>query len=105
MATELNTTTYDAFISTPDKAVLIDFWAPWCGPCRMLAPLVEEVADANPDSLMVGKVNVDDSGELAARYGIMSIPTLLLFKNGQLVDKAVGAMPKGQLEAFVAKAL
>lgn len=105
MATELNQTTFDPFIKHADKPVLVDFWATWCGPCRMLAPVVEQLAANHADTLTVAKVNVDDCPDLASRYGIMSIPTLLLFKNGELVDKAVGYQPLEGLEAFVQKAL
>ncbi len=105
MATELNQTTFDPFIKHADKPVLVDFWATWCGPCRMLAPVVEQLAANHADTLTVAKVNVDDCPDLASRYGIMSIPTLLLFKNGELADKAVGYQPLEGLEAFVKKAL
>ncbi|MDO4837475.1 MAG: thioredoxin [Clostridia bacterium] len=105
MATELNQTTFDDFIRKADKPVLVDFWATWCGPCRMLSPVVEQLAANHADTLTVAKVNVDDCPDLASRYGIMSIPTLLLFKSGQLVDKAVGYQPLDGLEAFVQKAL
>lgn len=101
MATELKTETFDSFISTPDKAVLVDFWATWCGPCRMLAPVIDQVAATMPDTLTVGKVNVDDCPDLAQKFGVMSIPTLLLFKNGALVSKSVGFIPPAELEAFV----
>lgn len=105
MATELNQTTFDDFIKNADKPVLVDFWATWCGPCRMLAPVVEQLAANHADTLTVAKVNVDDCPDLASRYGIMSIPTLLLFKGGELIDKAVGYQPLEGLEAFVQKAL
>ncbi len=105
MATELNQTTFDPFIKHADKPVLVDFWATWCGPCRMLAPVVEQLAANHADTLTVAKVNVDDCPDLASRYGIMSIPTLLLFKNGELADKVVGYQPLEGLEAFVKKAL
>lgn len=103
MAVELHQNTFDSFVAQ-QGAVLVDFWAVWCGPCRMLAPVIDEVAAANP-ALKVGKVNVDECGELAERFGIMSIPTLLLFRNGQLVDKRVGYMPAADLQAMVGKAL
>ena len=77
--------------------VLVDFWAQWCGPCRVLSPIVEEIAQELDGKLKVGKVNVDEAGELAAQYNIMSIPTLLLFKKGEVVNQIVGAMPKDQL--------
>ncbi|MBQ6761762.1 MAG: thioredoxin [Bacteroidales bacterium] len=79
------------------KLVIVDFWATWCGPCRMLSPLLDEVEEEMADKVTVVKVNVDDADEIAMRYRIMNIPTLLFFKNGQLVDKTVGAMPKNVL--------
>ena len=79
------------------KLVIVDFWAVWCGPCRMLSPLLDEVEEEMADKITVVKVNVDDADEIAMRYRIMNIPTLLFFKNGQLVDKSVGAMPKNLL--------
>ncbi|SDO79335.1 thioredoxin [Selenomonas ruminantium] len=80
--------------------VLIDFWAEWCGPCRMLSPVIDEVAAENP-SIKVGKVNVDEQQELAAQFGIMSIPTLLVFKNGQKVNESLGLIPKEQVEKLI----
>lgn len=80
-----------------DKPVLIDFWAPWCGPCRMLSPVLDEVEEEMSDKISVVKVNVDDADQIAMQYRIMSIPTLLFFKNGQVVDKTVGAMAKNVL--------
>jgi thioredoxin 1 len=79
------------------KLVIVDFWATWCGPCRMLSPLLDEVEAEMEDKITVVKVNIDDADEIAMRYRIMSIPTLLFFKDGQLVDKTVGAMPKNLL--------
>jgi thioredoxin 1 len=79
------------------KLVVVDFWATWCGPCRMLSPILDEVEEEMSDKITVVKVNVDDADQIAMQYRIMSIPTLLFFKNGQLVDKTVGAMPKNQL--------
>ncbi|MBE5742604.1 MAG: thioredoxin [Clostridiales bacterium] len=81
--------------------VLVDFWATWCGPCRMIAPIIEEIARENEGKIKVGKVNVDEEEELAIKYGISSIPTLLLFKEGQLVKKTLGYMPKDAVEKFI----
>lgn len=79
------------------KLVIVDFWATWCGPCRMLSPILDELEEEMADQITVVKVNVDDADEIAAQYRIMSIPTLLFFKNAQVVDKTVGAMPKPTL--------
>ncbi len=80
-----------------NNLIIVDFWATWCGPCRMLSPILDEVEEEMAGQISVVKVNVDDADEIAAKYRIMSIPTLLFFKNGQLVDKTVGAMPKAVL--------
>ena len=85
--------------------VVVDFWATWCGPCRMIAPIVEEIANEYAGKVVVAKVDVDEQGELAQRYRIMNIPTLMLFRQGQLVDKAIGARPKAALEQMLNKAL
>ena len=87
---------FESQIKTSDKVVMLDFYADWCGPCNMVAPIVAEIAEENPD-YCIGKVNVDEEQELAISYGVSSIPTLLVFKNGQLVNKSVGAIPKQKI--------
>ena len=99
-ATALNKNNFDEFVLNSDKPVLLDFWASWCGPCRMVSPLIEEIADERTD-IRVGKVNVDENPELAEKFGIMSIPTLLVFKDGKLVKSAVGLHDKGGLAEMV----
>ena len=96
MAKIATNTSFDELLQS-EKLVIVDFWATWCGPCRMLSPLLDEVEEEMADKITVVKVNVDDADEIAMRYRIMSIPTLLFFKNGQVVDKTVGAMPKSTL--------
>ena len=100
MAGDINEVTdgnFQAEVLENDKAVLVDFWAPWCGPCRVIAPSLEEIA-AERDDLRIVKLNVDDNQATAARYDVMSIPTLILFKEGEPQAAAVGAMPKSMLE-------
>ena len=96
MAKIATNTSFDELLQS-EKLVIVDFWATWCGPCRMLSPLLDEVEAEMEDQVEVVKVNVDDADEIAMRYRIMSIPTLLFFKNGQMVDRSVGAMPKSTL--------
>lgn len=89
-------TNFDGLIQDT-KLVIVDFWATWCGPCRMISPILDELEAEMPDQITVVKVNVDDADEIAAKYRIMSIPTLMFIKNGEIVDKTVGAMPKPAL--------
>ena len=90
--------TFQNEVLASSSPVLVDFWAEWCGPCRMVAPLVEELSEAMKDRLKVVKLNVDDNPSIAGQYGIMSIPTLALFKDGQLKERLVGYRPKSQLQ-------
>lgn len=94
------TENFDQEVLKSELPVLVDFWATWCGPCKMMAPVVEEIAEELKGKVKVGKVNVDDEGELARKYGILSIPTFMLFKDGEQAKMTVGAMPKEMLRNF-----
>jgi len=95
--TDVTDNNFQAEVLESDKPVLVDFWAPWCGPCRVIAPSLEEIADEQADSLRIVKLNVDENQQTAARYGVMSIPTLIVFKNGEAAHTIVGALPKKRL--------
>ncbi|MBX2971713.1 MAG: thioredoxin [Flavobacteriales bacterium] len=97
MALELTDSNFEELALKSDKPVLVDFWAEWCGPCRMVGPVVEELAKEYDGKAVVGKVNVDNNPQTAMKYGIRSIPTILFIKNGEVVDRSVGAVPKSQL--------
>ena len=102
---ELNDTNFEAEVLQSSQPVLVDFWAPWCGPCRMIGPIVEELATENGASIKIGKVNVDDSPNTASSYGVSSIPTLMIFKGGEVVDRFVGVQPKNRLQEAIDQAL
>lgn len=97
MAMQFTDANFDAEVINSDIPVLVDFWAVWCGPCRVIAPIVEELATEFEGKVKVGKLDVDNNPTVASMYGIRSIPTLLVFKDGQIVEQIVGAVPKGEI--------
>ena len=99
-AINVNQNNFHSEVMSSEKKVLLDFWAPWCGPCRMVVPMVEEIAKERPD-IKVAKINVDENPELATRFGIMSIPTLVVMENGKIVNQATGARPKNAILAML----
>ena len=99
-AININNNNFHNEVMSSEKKVLLDFWAPWCGPCRMVVPMVEEIAKERPD-IKVAKINVDENPELATRFGIMSIPTLVVMGNGKIVNQATGARPKNAILAML----
>ena len=100
---QLTKDNFDRIVYNSDKPVIVDFWAPWCGPCRMVAPVMEQLAQEYEGKAVIGKVNVDEESDLAAKFKIMSIPTVILFKDGQLIDKIIGARPKSDFANLLDK--
>jgi thioredoxin 1 len=102
---EVTDSNFQAEVIESDVPVLVDFWAPWCGPCRMVAPVVEEIAEERGDALKVVKLNIDENQNVAMQFNVMSIPTLMLFRNGEVAKTVIGAYPKRKLEAELEPAL
>lgn len=97
----ITSTNFESEVLQSDIPVLVDFWASWCGPCKMLAPTISEIASEYEGKVKVGKINIDDDTAIAIKYGIVSIPTVVLFKNGEVADKSVGFVPKAEIEAML----
>jgi thioredoxin 1 len=103
--TNVTDANFDTEILKADLPTLVDFWAPWCGPCKIVGPVVEELAEEYEGRIKMGKMNVDENPVTPGKYGIRGIPTLIVFKNGEVVDQIVGAVPKGHIEDLIKKAL
>jgi thioredoxin 1 len=102
---KITDSTFDSEVLKSDVPVIVDFWAPWCGPCKMIAPILEDIASEYDGKLKVAKMDVDTNTKIASQFKIMSIPALLIFKNGKLIDQVIGALPKNQLLDHVTKVL
>ena len=102
---DISDANFDTEVINSETPVLVDFWAPWCGPCRAIAPSIEEISASYEGRLKVGKLNVDENQQTTMKFGIRSIPTLIVFKGGQAVEQIIGAVPKGEIEKAVGKAL
>lgn len=105
MSVEITNNNFQEFVIDNDKPVLVDFWASWCGPCRALSPIVDQIAEDYKDKVAVGKINVDEQSELAARFRVMSIPTLYVFKGGEVQEMLVGARPYEDIAEVLDKVL
>ena len=104
-STAITPENFEAEVANAGKPVLVDFWAPWCGPCRQIAPALEELSEELGDQVTIAKLNTDDHPELASQFGIRGIPTMILFKNGEIADTKVGAAPKSALKGWLEGAL
>jgi thioredoxin 1 len=103
--TSVSDSDFDAQVLKSDKPVLVDFWAEWCGPCKMIGPSLEEISEELGEQVQIVKLNIDDHPETPAKYGVRGIPTMILFKNGEIADTKVGAAPKAQLKSWLEAAL